>query len=509
MVPTEPQRNNPLPAGKAIIKHFAFRSSAPWPSALPVAVVSAHPCAPALYGVQMRAATELGEVEPLPSPLDSGSLKTDNSGYAFYLVVTLLAALSILASVFVYSIHATRRAAVEELLDVQAMLLAESGLARVEYFLSGGDGRDLFWESDSFVEPVPGYGKIEVACTRFGAFDLITSTGYRRDRTRTLQGIAGRTAPSHITPVLTVFGDIRGAVVDKGVNLKGEMVLLRGTLVTASRRPATLPGVEVTNRTSPDLPFDTAPLEQVFSSIGEKHEHAFRGSGVAAGTQREPKIEPFTTSGEIVLQDTLVVGRQVHAGRKVTIGQGAAVRGSIISAPYIVVESGNTRNCVFWADSAIVITGGVHQSQFFCRDSIWIGGTARIQDPALVCVGMQPDTAGRVHGSVVFGPGGVHEGVVVVFVADKEEVLRGAGDFSLIIGKGTRFEGYLFTEGGIVLDRAKVAGHIWCREFRTVDIDNRTTAPHTLTNITLTPGTKRVLFPLVGESPVEIIMRES
>lgn len=112
----------------------------------------------------------------------------------------------------------------------EAKLLAQSGIARMEFFLNGGDNHDLNYTTDRLEENYETMGTSLLSCQPFGFYARITSTGIRVTKTFTIKRLTGRNLPPCLQPALTLTGHIGGLILDKGSSITGEVVLHHGTI---------------------------------------------------------------------------------------------------------------------------------------------------------------------------------------------------------------------------------------------------------------------------------------
>jgi len=180
-----------------------------------------------------------------------------NSGYTLYLVLVILFIAGILFTVSLRASSAAHIQSVRHVQSLQARLLAQSGIVRAEYFLNGGDGHDLNWETDKYEEHIDGFGTITISCKPFGLFSKINSTGSRLIKSYSRNGIMGRDIPQNIESVITLTGHVGGLVLAKGTTIDGIVVLHHGTVKRGNNK-SPIPGSEkwVKQQESPPLPFD-------------------------------------------------------------------------------------------------------------------------------------------------------------------------------------------------------------------------------------------------------------
>jgi len=192
----------------------------------------------------------------------------NSPGYVMYLVLVVLGILGILGFITFSNRGQTQILAARELKNLQTTLLAESGLAKAEYYLGGGDAKGILWETRGMDDSIGGKGKIHVEATRYGGFTRISSAGFRQGGTCVLSGMAGRDLLQNMTPVITLTGGIPGLVIDQSTSITGNVVLSGGYLgIGKSKQQVKGSNKWVLATKSPRLPFDVAPIRSVIDTL--------------------------------------------------------------------------------------------------------------------------------------------------------------------------------------------------------------------------------------------------
>ncbi|MBD3314532.1 MAG: hypothetical protein GF344_01985 [Chitinivibrionales bacterium] len=435
----------------------------------------------------------------------------DASGYTLYLVLLVLAVAGTLFTISLTSAARVRTLAAGHLQRAQARLLAQSGLERTEYFLNGGDGHDLYWETEAFSEPVPAFGEINIQCFRHGVFSRVISTGIRLRKKYQLKGLLGRDLPPSLKPLLTISGHSGGLRLMGSSRIDGTVVLHHGSVVRGARRtPVRGYRNWTTYSESPALPFDITPLSDFMERCRERiatalaDDTAIRGN-LSIGTEsdsllREPRL--------VILGDCLITGgtmadMTIIASGTITLTEKASCFGSMFLSERITVTKGTTERCVFYADTVMAIVGGKHASQFFCGDSIKVGRGAEFR-PISIWVSRRRVAGSTSGGGVFFSEKANVAGHVICYSETDTNSQGVAGGASIAIGKGSRVEGCLITDGDIDLQEAHVRGHIWARSI--VTFHHRSTHINTLFDCVLERPYEELVFPLLGKPPAQVTL---
>jgi hypothetical protein len=435
---------------------------------------------------------------------------TSEQGYTLYLVLLILTVAGTLFTISLTSAAHVRVLTARHLQGLQARLLAASGLARTEYFLNGGDGHDLHWETHSFTEPVPGFGRIRIRCLRYGAFSRVSSTGIRLEKKHVLDGLLGRDVPAMLDPVLTLTSHAGGLVLEGGTRIGGKVVLHHGA-VKRGRARIPLRGFRgwTDYRESPSLPFDVTPLADFMDRCAEQIAASLADSTAIRGDMRltgKPD-GPWSAKRVVVLGDCLIAGgpledATVIAAGTITLADKASCLGTTFLSEKIVIEGGTTRRCLFYSDTAMSIDGGTHASQFFCNDSITVGDDATFR-PVSVWVSHRRLVRDTVLGGGVFFADRARVSGHVICYSDTGTTRRGIREGAAIrIGTGSTVEGTLITDGDIDIQRLRLKGHIWARSITT--LRDETSYINWLFDCVLEPAAHEMVFPLVGDVPARV-----
>ena|GEM_PF-1521933 len=432
----------------------------------------------------------------------------DQSGYTLFLVLELLIIIMVFFSVMLHEIQFARVLASREVQRVQARFLAESGVARAEYFLSGNEGQTMLWESDGYIDSFPLYGRTVTACKRFGLFSKLRCRGTRLHTTCAISAIAGRRLPDECTPVLTLHGKVGSLALMPGSKIKGAVVLFRGKVCQgATVREVHDPGLSVGVKESPSLPFDSSQAINVVTGFMQERAAACSSSVLAGAvatlkpgndTSDSGRIEVI--NGDCTIEEGSFTNRTVIVVGALILAGDARCQACRFSAQKIMIEGGGSEKCVFFSERRMEIAGGLHNSQFFGCDSILIGNGANYGPMSLWMLmreGARDSTA-----SLFIAPGARFQGTIICWsdtMARKQSRLP-----EVIFGQQCTFTGVCLADGDIDLSGATVNGNLWVRSIVTSS-DNKAYVNY-LFNTVIQGEAAPLIFPLVGSGNASVVI---
>jgi hypothetical protein len=427
--------------------------------------------------------------------------KCDESGFTIYLVLILLTIAAILLSVSLYGINSVRNSASADLKKFQARMLAESGLVRAEYFLGGGDGHSLDWETNNYREDVNSFGEIAIKNSRFGVYSHIESTGKRLDFECTINGFFGRDIPELLKPTITLTGHAGGMELKESSRVSGSVVLFHGGI---KYNP-----VPVIIRASPSFPFDSTVIYKTIKNCDAQFLGMLSGRNTITGntgiSERNDSTlirDTIIVMGDCELKDVTLSNKCFAISGALTIDGTTKINESMFYCEKCIIKNGVTSNSLFFSQKKMIIKGGFHNAQFIASDSIEVGNNSRFGTMAL-CVNyreLRSDTL--VSGGVYLEERSQFRGIIISAMDSiaKQREWRP----SIYLGRLAEVNGVLITDQSIFMKDNHIKGHIWARQIESTD--DKLSYTNYLFGCIITQSEISFPFPLFGPLPVGIVM---
>lgn len=390
----------------------------------------------------------------------------NNKGYTLYLVLIILSVSAILYSVYVYTIRDTNRAITGELHRLRAQLLAESGIERAKYFLNGAEGRDRFWETDSFAESLPPYGTIHLSCRKLGGYSLVKSIGTARKISKTESALIGGKIPELVNTTLTLTGRMQNLVLDEGARIDGKVCLYSGNVLKGKKKERIRGSHTWTiNRVSPPLPFDCLPLVSQTNSFETDFNNSSVNKTVSAieshvnNTSLRPR--KLHINGDQLFRDCDISHSEIIVNGTIIIGQGARITSSSVLSKKCFIRGGRSEMSLFYASDSMHLQSGTHSSQFFSKGKINVGSDFKTAEGAFIFMhrSIQPDSTMR--GGVEFKSGSRFIGHVICFEDTSHQLKFFKKSPGITVANGSRIHGTLFTNGMLSVAQSEITGNVW------------------------------------------------
>jgi hypothetical protein len=435
---------------------------------------------------------------------------TDRDGYTIYLVLVIISIFSILFYVTLININSLTYSSVLNKQKIQAGFLAQSGIVRAEYFLNGNESHNMNWETPLFEEEVNDYGLIQLSVSGFGAYSRIKSIGKRLHAVKTINGIFGRNVPGNMMPVLTITGHIGGLSLNKGSGIKGNVVLNHGQIYVENKSVLLSEmGISLLARESPALPFDSLYINGIFDSLSSADSLVSLSarSKYSVGQEINPsndslfKSDTMAISGDCTINGAKLVNKIITVTGTIKISGASDLSRSRISASKIILENCITEHCLFYGRRRIAIGGGLHNSQFFSRDSISIASGTGFGRMNLVA--NYRDTSGKdsCAGGIYMESGAKIKGTIISVLSPQARKKKPGP--SIFAKNNIEINGCMITDNDIDMSDADICGHIWCKAV--VTSKDNINYTNTLFNTRINPSDCPLPFPLCGELPVRIV----
>jgi hypothetical protein len=433
----------------------------------------------------------------------------NESGYALYTVLVIFTVIAIsLPLAFKHTVF-TRKQTANCLNRTQARFLAESGITRAEYFLNGGDGHSMDWETERFEETFGDYGKILLKSRKFGFFSRIESQGIRQRTTFTIHGLFGRDIPVILKPSLTLTGHVGGLILHEGSTIEGHIVLHHGDIYRERRgRPLADYQKKLIIRESPDLPFDSVLIQELIADFDNTHISLLSYGNALRGNRSDDNLSEYILKSDtiVVLGDCFIDNTEIKdklfvLSGTLSINDKASIEGSQFFAEKIIINGGNVSGSLFFSSSKIRLNGGYLNSQFFAQDTITASKEVKYGLATVITCIRSKSKDSTVTGGIYFDEQTSFRGIVIGYV-DNTAKLSTPGP-SVVFGRGSDISGVIITNHDLDIKQVQIKGHVWARTI--ITFHNRSSFTNYLINSTISKPDKECFFPLLSALPARII----
>jgi hypothetical protein len=329
----------------------------------------------------------------------------ESCGSAMVLVIVLITSLTLTILILLRASELRVRSVIRENHSIQAMYLAEAGIEKALWMLSGNSGGNARWRtSGETIELFDGLTAF-VSVSDWGAYVRITSEAFVHGTGRRIEALTGQTPPVAfrraictgnaeyalvVTGKNTINGDVlvgmrgveQGSISGKGFEGKTPVV---GRIERAEkpRIPQYNPGQAVSFMTQCETLIASpggarivrsgTTLDSTFAeNVNDSHIH-FQGDLVIRYNGQACLLDSgrvITCSGNMILSGKGMIGRNT------VFAAGGRIR---------IEESASFKGCLFFSSRGISISGdGEMEGQFFCHSGIEVNGPSRLAFPSLL-----------------------------------------------------------------------------------------------------------------------------
>ncbi len=435
--------------------------------------------------------------------------KFDNeSGYALYTVLIIMTIIAISLSLTFKHTSFTRKQTSIHTNKAQARFLAESGITRAEYFLNGGDGHSMDWETDRFEESFGEYGKVTLKSRKFGLFSRIESMGVRLRTTCTISGLFGRDVPGILKPSLTLTGHVGGLILHEGSSIDGQIVLHHGDVYRERRgRPLADYQKKLIIRESHDLPFDSLLIPELFSDLNKTHISLLSHDNALSGNLSDNNLREYILKsdtivilGDCQIDNTEIENKLIVLSGTLSISNKTIIEGSELYAKKIIINGGNISGSLLFSSTKTMLNGGYLNSQVFGQDTISAAKEVKYGPMTVITCIRSRSRDSTITGGIYFDDGTSFKGTVIGYV-DNTTKMNSMGP-SVVLGNGSDVSGVIITNHDLDMKQVQIKGHVWARTIMTYY--NGTSFTNYLIKSSIIKPDNKYFFPMTGSLPARI-----
>jgi hypothetical protein len=309
--------------------------------------------------------------------------------------------------------------------------------------------------------------------------------------------------PDTLHPVISMLGSIGSLCITKDSKIAGSVALSSGKICDEQGNRIIDTNVRQIiigyDQNRFPLPFLRERVDSLFKRI----------SGLKTGNHAATTLTPWDSvinfSGDsTIMQEGNYNRRLVIARGSLIIPSGASINGCVILSDKSIIVSGSTETSLLEADSGIVLSAGLHGSQFFSYGLITIRSSAMFKNSNTIIS----------HGCFNAGNNNVGCGITI----DSQSTIKGTiisysecypvaanGDYSVRVGEKSRIEGTIITDGFLMMKNCVVIGHLWFHSLHNTNIKNGSTVGYInyTWGMTIIEPQPEYEFPITGSPFVE------
>jgi hypothetical protein len=437
-----------------------------------------------------------------------------SSGYILYTLLILSSISFIIFLLTLYSIRSALHASSHAVDSSQAHDLAQSGIARAEYFLNGNDGHSISWETDNYEEQMNGFGGIKISVKKFGFFSRILSIGQRKLIADSISGLASRTVPDLFKHSMVLTSVSGGCLFLVNTTVQGTIVLHHGYITNKphGRRPIPVYEKRTFTFPSPKVPFDSLSYANTIQEILQNTPPEGPVIPYKEGTHssRTTADSLFTSGKMIVIEGDFFMQYPV-SHKKIIVNGNAHIPANVscndlwLRAKSISINGSYSEHSLFVADSGITITGGSHNSQFIATDSIIVSGDPVLGRSNCITVLRKLRKDSTFTGGIYIKSNRELKGSLISLIDPQCIASKMVPyDVSISIHPGFHLKGYIITDHDIDIQNGILEGGMWVRSVLTRY--NSVSYTNALIGVTIKALKEEISFPLIGDPPLRVII---
>jgi hypothetical protein len=360
-----------------------------------------------------------------------GRLK-DSKGSALLPVLAVLLVISLIFTSIVFYGAWHKLRAQKVLLRLKAEYLAEAGVNRAIWYLSGNDGKDMHWRAENEPFELGDTGSYMFSVRNWGGYIAVESQGKAGAVQREVKALIGY-KPSGFFDRAINLGDRAYPLVVAGSNrIVGDVLVGPAGVIEGKFKGEPFQGKKYvignvfTQSDTSSPSFSTAILEEFRENVSKNLKEA--QSYDKAVTLDDHSEEGFFKGRKLTIDGNLVITSQ--AGKQFSGPGFVYCKRDIIITGVVVLESGlilasdgaimvsdkvQVRDCILYSRTSVRLEGkSVFQGQVFAEGELAVKDDALVKYPALLCVkGKLNDK--KVEGTLSFEPSEQGSGVLVYY----------------------------------------------------------------------------------------------
>ncbi|MDZ7260562.1 MAG: pilus assembly PilX N-terminal domain-containing protein [candidate division KSB1 bacterium] len=328
------------------------------------------------------------------------SLLNKDQGSALVTVLVMITILTLITGTIMTTVSLQTRFIKRDLHRTQALYLAEAGIYKALWYLSGHDGRDKYWRVSNHVLPLFDSLSCIISIEQWGGYLSLISLASCKKQTVSIRVLVGEEIPQSFDQAVIIGGGDYPLVVTGSNKIIGDVTVGAGGVKSGRIKGVGFSGSQLVEgdihiQIPPQMPyFDASLLEnaigsyqarlrnaqglQIFSSqvFGTEHPLNFKTNSlifVHGDVVLQSETGIVEGPGTLVASGNIVVTDGVRLGRRILLisGKGIEVKGRV-----------EVDEDILYAQSGILITGELQGSgQMFSPGHIYLAGRSVLTYP--------------------------------------------------------------------------------------------------------------------------------
>jgi hypothetical protein len=326
----------------------------------------------------------------------------DTRGSALVLALVMVTVITTIIGAVLMGALLQWRLILKEKHRVQAFYLAEAGIHKALWHLSGNGGKNLFWRPENEAMALFDNHVATVSVTQWGGFLQVTSTASEHRLTRSIRVLVGEHPPPPFEQAVFI-GGVDYPLVVAGTNriigdaTVGPEGVKKGRIKGRDFEGEKLVEGRITRQPKPQMPyFNAAILEAVFRKYREAlatPSGSDANTFIEGGMLNLAKAERIHIDGEAQINRSSL-GEIIRGPGMISSSGNIIIDGRIQIASYveliaagkiIVHEQARLENCILFAQQGIEASGRCEiEGQLFSPGDIVLKEQAALRYPSLL-----------------------------------------------------------------------------------------------------------------------------
>lgn len=392
--------------------------------------------------------------------------KEEKGSVLLPILAVLLVLTFLFTSVILYGAWHKMKA-VKELQSLKASYLAEAGVNRAIWYLSGHEGKDISWRTDSLTYRVKGSQSYKFSISSWGGYLAVESEGKAGSTKKKVKALIGQMPSGHFSRAINLGKPDYPLVVTGNNRIIGDVMLGPAGVMEGKFKGIGFYGTtpvqgKILTQKGERLPFFSDSIIVEFENLLEKHSKNLDQRIDKALTLNDQSESGFFKNKSIQVDGNLVISSEkgkdfqgpgyVFCKGKVEIAGNVLLdQGLILVADKSVEvsEKAQLKGCIINSKSQVILKDSCQfQGQIFSDTSIVIKNQAKTFYPSAFFVKGKV-IQGKIEGDITIEDNEESEGIIV-FYEDKRRQKK----YSLpLVNKGmveidtrSTFSGIVFSQ---------------------------------------------------------------